>query len=237
MLKALLQHIPRMLYEPMAVSAILGLVVMALFYFCWKKRNDFTIFLAFAVTFMLLWRILSGIISDRYAAVLIIPATISTAWLFFNLARFLEYKHWLPVKFCRILPYLLLAGMVIACLTKTMRFNTYQPLYYGQLAVKADLSGRKVSKAGPLVVVEPAARKMTWSYYTGIKTGGLNRNKADVVKLAATKYRPIYLVLKEKSSAVPLEPEFFGLDKPWEKIYECYYNFRQREIMRIYRID
>ena len=235
MLKALLQHIPRMLYEPMAVSAILALAVMAVFY--WKKRNSFTVFLAFAISFMLLWRILSGIISDRYAAVLIVPAVISSAWLFFNLARFLEYKHWLPVKFCRILPYLLLAGMVIACVAKTMRFNTYQPLYYGQLAVKDDLARRKVSKAGPVLVVEPASRKMTWNYYTGIKTGGLNRQKAGVVKLAATKYRPVYLVLKEETSAEPLRPEFFGLKKPWEKIYECYYNFREREVMRIYRID
>ena len=66
--------IPRILFEPVAVAAVLG-IITALIY-SWKKRNNLFWFVACSVVFMIGWRLVIHIISSRYASILIYPAII-----------------------------------------------------------------------------------------------------------------------------------------------------------------
>ena len=63
------QSIPGLLFEPIAVAALLGLAVAAVMY--WKRHERFYWIFAVAIVFMISWRTAIEIISGRYAAILI----------------------------------------------------------------------------------------------------------------------------------------------------------------------
>ena len=123
MLKILLQSIPGILFEPIAVGAVLGLITAAIL--LWKKRPVLYWVVAFSLLFMLGWRLAIQIISGRYASILIFPAIIATAYFIFKmevLTRFIpKFPEWLR----KYLPYLTVIGIAIGGVGQLCHYNAY----------------------------------------------------------------------------------------------------------------
>ncbi len=128
-LEIFFQTLPRMLFEPVAVGALLG--IAAALFFCWKKKTVWYWMILCAVLFMLAWRLAIQIISSRYAAVLLFPAVIFTAFFCFKLEDVLKYIFRFVPKFryadltARIVPWLFVLGLSIAGFVKVMHVNFY----------------------------------------------------------------------------------------------------------------
>lgn len=132
MLIYLFRSIPRILFEPLAVTALLWIIGALILFRKHDKVLFWTIFAS--VAFLCAWRIVlqSIVLSSRYSAFLIYPCVIFTAclcvksrsvfcWTFRKL-------HWnFPGKrvVCRLLSTALLIGLTAACLGKTFHLNPY----------------------------------------------------------------------------------------------------------------
>ncbi len=123
MTDVLFKLIPQALYEPIAVGAVLG--IMTALVFCWKKRTVWYWIIPISILFMLGWRAAIQIISNRYAIILIYPATIFTVYFCFKLEEicryFFKFRHGRLVS--RFIPWLFILGLSIAGIVKILHFN------------------------------------------------------------------------------------------------------------------
>ena len=71
-----------MLFEPIAVAAVLGLVTAAVMY--WKRHTPLYWLIGLSILFMIGWRLLIQIVTSRYSMILIIPAVIATGFFCFQ---------------------------------------------------------------------------------------------------------------------------------------------------------
>lgn len=117
----ILVKISKLLFEPIAITAALGGVI--LLWQLWQAHRHYV----FAVTlyglcFMLGWRSLCGTGSSRYSAALILPGIVLSVYCIFKVSECLQKRYRLPllITFWGLL--LLLGG---ACILKLCRFNRY----------------------------------------------------------------------------------------------------------------
>ncbi len=120
MIEVLFGKIPQILFEPIAVCGVLGLVLA--FILQRKQKSDFLWFAAVSILFMIVWRVVIQIVSSRYAVLLLYPATIGTVYLCFKVPEFLKF---IPEKWRKFLPYCLTAVLVLVCIGKDLRVNPY----------------------------------------------------------------------------------------------------------------
>ena len=152
MIEYLLQSIPRILFEPLAVGAFLW-IITSLFLFR-RKRKPFYWIIFVAVCIMLIWRLcaISLMASGRYSSFLIYPATIFTVCFCFKLNTICR---WLLMRFdkkqiiphrnliCRIIPWLFMIGLSIAGIVKSLNFNPYDTVLPETCRFYRDLPGEK----------------------------------------------------------------------------------------------
>lgn len=152
MMEYLLQSLPRILFEPLAVGAFLW-IITSLFLFR-RKREPFFRIIALAVCIMLVWRLClhTLMLSGRYSAFLIYPATIFTVCFCFKLntiCRWLlmrfDKKHIIPCRnlICRIIPWLFMIGLSIAGIVKSLNFNPYDTVLPETCRFYRELPGEK----------------------------------------------------------------------------------------------
>lgn len=152
MMEYLLQSLPRILFEPLAVGAFLW-IITSLFLFR-RKRKPFFLIIALAVCIMLVWRLClhTLMLSGRYSAFLIYPATIFTVCFCFKLntiCRWLlmrfDKKHIIPCRnlICRIIPWLFMIGLSIAGIVKSLNFNSYDTVLPETCRFYRELPGEK----------------------------------------------------------------------------------------------
>ena len=132
MLEYLFKSIPKILFEPLAITALLW-IVPALFFF--RKRDKVLYWVIFtSIVFMLAWRLAfpAIMLSSRYASFLIYPSVIFTACLCFKappVFRWLFRKlGWnFPEKrtVCKLLSVGIFIGLTAACIGKTLHTNPY----------------------------------------------------------------------------------------------------------------
>lgn len=152
MIEYLLQSIPRILFEPLAVGAFLW-IITSLFLFR-RKRKPFYWIIFVAVCIMLIWRLcaISLMASGRYSSFLIYPATIFTVCFCFKLNTICR---WLLMRFdkkqiiphrnliCRIIPWLFMIGLSIAGIVKSLNFNPYDTVLPETCRFYRELPGEK----------------------------------------------------------------------------------------------
>ena len=152
MMEYLLQSLPRILFEPLAVGAFLW-IITSLFLFR-RKREPFFRIIVLAVCIMLAWRLClhTLMLSGRYSAFLIYPATIFTVCFCFKLntiCRWLlmrfDKKHIIPCRnlICRIIPWLFMIGLSIAGIVKSLNFNPYDTVLPETCRFYRELPGEK----------------------------------------------------------------------------------------------
>lgn len=122
MIRYLIVRLPGLLFEPIAVGALLGGVTALLF--CRKKTLFYGI-LATNVCLMFFWRMgaHSLMLSSRYASIILYPAIILTVWFGFQVR---ELARWgirkIPLlnnpaveRICLAIPYFMVFGFAVSC--------------------------------------------------------------------------------------------------------------------------
>lgn len=241
MLKVLLQSIPSILFEPIAVGGVLGLVTAAVLF--WRKKTAWYWSVAFALLFMISWRLAIQIISGRYASILIFPATIATAYFAYKmdwLAGFIpKFPEWLR----KSLPYLTVIGIAIGGIGQLLHYNPYADriLKISEL-IKADAKQYKST-----CILTHEERRL--QYYTGLPVkpiAGDKINDDHFMKQIVLKKAPeepaevVYVVFPVSVNRVVEDylcevPAF--IRKELVLLGEFYHNRKKRRVSRIYRYN
>ena len=183
--------IPQILFEPIAVGAVLGLFTALIFF--WKKHGNFYWIVTVSIVFMLGWRLAIQIISTRYASILIYPAIIFCVYFCFKLEDLCKLIPKFPERLRRMVPWLFLIGLSIASLVKTLHYNPYEN-YIRSNCSTAKQDAAKFAR--PLALADPREVRR-YHYYSGVKTleapaldfPGDTVNPA-VIKSFLTRYSP-----------------------------------------------
>ena len=128
MIHYLFVKIPNLLFEPIAVGAFLGCIVALCIHR--KKHCIFRWIITATIAFMLFWRLVlhSLMLSSRYVSILLYFAIILAVWFCFNLKpnNFARCRNRCFMLFCgRTTTYLLITGLVVASLIKTLKYDPY----------------------------------------------------------------------------------------------------------------
>ena len=233
--------IPQILFEPIAVGALLGLFTALIFF--WKKHGIFYWIVTVSIIFMLGWRLAIQIVSTRYASILIYPAVIFCVYFCFKLEDLCKLIPKFPERLRRMVPWLFLIGLSIASLVKTLHYNPYENY------IRSNCSAAKQDAAQfarPLALADPREVRR-YHYYSGVKTleapaldfPGDTVNPA-VIKSFLTRYSPqcdvLYLFIVELSSNEPLTGAALGIPPENWKLLSCHYqNRRKKKQLRLYR--
>lgn len=233
--------IPQILYEPIAVGALLGLFTALIFF--WKKHREFYWIVTVSIVFMLGWRLAIRIISTRYASILIYPAIILSVYFCFKLEELCKLIPRFPDRLRRIVPWLFIIGLSIASLVKALHCNPYENyIRYNCSAAKKDAA----NFARPLALSDPREVRR-YHYYSGVKTLGAapldfpgDTVNPAVVKSLLTRYSAqcdaLYLFIVESSSNEPLTGTALGLPpENWKLLSWQYQNRRKKKQLRVYR--
>lgn len=156
----ILVKISKLLFEPIAITAALGGVI--LLWQLWQAHRHYV----FAVTlyglcFMLGWRSLCGTGSSRYSAALILPGIVLSVYCIFKVSECLQKRYRLPllITFWGLL--LLLGG---ACILKLCRFNRYDAT---EIQVGKLIAGDAERYHEPYLLGKQE-RLLRYCYYSGI---------------------------------------------------------------------
>jgi len=131
MLTALFQHIPRCIFEPIAVLGMFGFVLVL--FRRWQKNRLETVLWGGAMLFMIAWRVVRPINADRYAIILI-PLMIffSVVWVDEIVKVCRKYLHFSDHR-------LFLALLLIVCAVKSFHGNVEDRQMFAMIeALKAD---------------------------------------------------------------------------------------------------
>ena len=132
MLKYLFYTVPPMLFEALAITALIGFAVLL---FLRKKKNP-VLFWSFTgiILFMIAWRLAvhSLMLSSRYAQIIIYPCVILSGCLCVNTQAlfrwiFRKFKLDFPYRkdICKFLPTVLFVSLFFACIGKALHVDPY----------------------------------------------------------------------------------------------------------------
>ena len=243
MLKILFQSIPSILFEPIAAGGGLGLATAAVLF--WRKKTAWYWSVAFALLFMISWRVAIQIVSSRYASILVFPATIATAYFAFKmdwLAGFIpKFPEWLR----KSLPYLTVIGIAIGGIGQLLHYNPYAD----RILKVAELVKADAQSSGKCCIVAQDSRRL--HYYSGLPTEPIISHhtreysywqKVSKALQNGFKENPdtVYIVVPEFSK----DPQLFSRDgmpeiirKETVFLKEFYHSRKKKRVTRVYRCN
>lgn len=223
----------RILYEPLAVTVLVAIVLA--FYLNWRKWDRLFLIIAGSIAFMIAWRMGIGILSARYASILIYPTVILVAYLFYRVTELfpkIPYLCRIPEKYYPWISRALLAGMLVPCIIKDLRFNHYADFILQSCRIiKADTANYQYP-----VILDLAGETRRLEYYSGVESQTAHGSAVpkDIEK-AVGAYRflhdVIYVVVNER----PGEGIALDGDGKWELISSKFKNNRKRLKFNVYR--
>ena len=238
MISTFFTRIPHCLFEPLAVCAVMGLLLAL--WLCRARWDRMFWLVSSGLLFMVFWRVVQEIGSGRYASVLIYPAVISVSYLCFRLKEVPGMTR-IPERFQYFLSWGLLLIMIAVCLGKDFRFNRYE----GYLRECADIARRdSVHFQYPLALTYGKEVKRI-GYYSGLPT--LFYGKGNVIDWNAAEISDllkrhryfgdaIYLFIDEKRQALPITAESLGVsDREWMMLASRFQDNRRRKRLTLYR--
>lgn len=185
--RTLLQQIPNGLTLIFAIGSLTALV------FLFLKRRHGKLYLCFwlLILFMLLWRMVTGVISTRYVAMLVVPAGILTALVGLRSASCLRVLHQkfpsIPQWSFRWFPRLFLLFITGGLLLMARHdLSSQQDIYRKVYSYVREYSARHPD-ATVLVRME---EESSFRYYTGVRTGAYYEETPQSV--LATLHHPFY---------------------------------------------
>lgn len=227
------QKIPRGLFEPFAIGAVIGGIFSLLF---GRRRRYFFFFFWGAVLFMLAWRIAILIVSSRYVSFLIYPAVILTVYACFEAGKQLRKRTRISRTFCRMLPLLMLVGLVLGCLGKAFHRDPYEDHRAGAYAVIREQL--KLHDRVEVLVSNGDAGRV--KYYTGAAVRDIPDVTTKVFQQEVGKFKSVDSLLLldviEPAHAPMLTKEELGVpaEAEWKRIYSSYTNRKERRKHNVY---
>ena len=243
-LRVFLQAIPGILFEAIAVAAVLGLLLAAVL--CAKRPfGKFYWLVAGMLIYMLIWRILIQIISSRYAEILLYPAVIASVYACFKVPELIEpfIKKYIPQKIWRFLPYALVGGLCIACFCKTVRLNPYNSIGTTTKIIQQDYASSKADN----VLIFSETRAVQYRYYSGLPTkqcpplllpdGTPDEKKIyALIRNHSRKMDVLYFANMEPADKEPIQLKVKNSPDPaWKLIGQEYIDRRKKKMIRVYR--
>ena len=237
MFSVFFKDIPSIIFEPLAVIGVLGLIIALIIYR--KERSVFYWTVIFALIFMIAWRVAIQIVSSRYAEILIFPATAAAAFFIFKLESLRKIFPALPEKFVRFLPCLCIAVLTIVSIGKNLKYDRSTTVIDTANAVKTDMT----SDSG-VYVIHPDWR---WKveYYLGrkvdfVKSEPADSNSASCQQIIADalkkSYRTVYIFVPAGVREPEISAADAGVDpSAWSISAQSYFNAKKSKIMRVYK--
>ena len=234
MIEILLQSIPKIVYEPLAVGALCGILLL-----CWKTRpfrNRWGWIIGAVLLWMIAWRTIYQIISSRYASVLIYFAVILTVYACFRLETFCRDICRCPKRFAAYIPYVFIGGLMIACLLKAIHFDPYSSHISQGYEVLRTFAARET-----VTVWTEEDNAMRTQFYTGIQTVPLERIDSAALREELKNFRrfgtALLLDIQERSSQPFQNRQELGLSESaeWQPVFSCYANRKKKKKHNIYR--
>lgn len=243
-LKVFLQAIPSILFEAIAVAALVG-VLLAAFFYAKRPFGKFYWLIAGSLIYMLIWRILIQIISSRYAEILLYPAVIASVYACFKVPELIEpfIKKYIPQKIWRFLPYALVGGLCIACFCKVVRLNPYDSIGATTEMILQDHASGKEDN----VLILSETRAVQYHYYSGLPTkpcpplllpNGMPDEKKiySLIRYYSKGMDVLYFTNVEMADKEPIQLKIKNSPDPaWKLIGQEYVDRRKKKIMRVYR--
>ena len=237
MISTFFTTIPRCLFEPLAVCALLGILLSL--WLCRARRNRLFWLVSSGLFFLIFWRVVVEIGSGRYASILIYPTVIFVSYLCFHVKELPGLTR-IPERFQPFLPWSLLL-LACVCLGKDFRFNRYE----GYLRECADIARRdSACFQSPLALTYGKEVKRI-GYYSGLPT--LFYGKGDVIDRNASEISDLlkrhrnfgdalYLFVDEKRDASPITAESLGVsERKWSMLASCFQDNRRKKRLTLYR--
>lgn len=168
------------LFEPIAVCALLGMIWAAVMY--WKSKTPLYWFFGISLLFMLGWRLGIQIVSSRYASILIYPAIMASAYFCFQTELLVKYIPRFPKKWHKLIPYCCVIALCVASICQSLHYNPYADymIRIGSL-IRNDV--KKTNLYAPYVMtIETETRRL--SYYSGYPVEGVADFYSPVEKYA-----------------------------------------------------
>ena len=241
MLEVIFKSIPKMLFEPIAVAAVLGRLISL--FGSWKKSSCYCWFILFAILFMIGWRMLMLIQISRYTSILIYPGITAAAYFCFKVKETCRWIPHVPEKCCRLLPWMFLIGLSIASIVKALHCNPYSNYIRVTCSIAA-ADAVRFDRAYALATANEARR---YHYYSAVKTDGFSAldfqdgiPDAAVIQTLLKRYSKncdvLYFFIDESSATVPLSASALGVPSDcWQLLSQHYQNRRKKKLLRLYR--
>ena len=241
MMEVLFQSLPRILFEPIAVAAILGLLTAFAVYR--KRHTPFFWIVIVSLFFMIGWRMLIHISSSRYATVLLYPGIIAAVYFCFQLKEIRKFVPAIPEKLSGMLPWMFLIGLSIACFVKTLHCNPYANYIRNICSVAA----ADASHFRRPIALTPRDESRRYRYYSGLETqgdagldfpGGIT--DAAVIRRLLERHSGtcdvLYFFLDEPSASAPLSAAALEVSPDqWKLLARHEQNRRRKKQLRLYR--
>jgi len=224
---------------------VIGLAVAAAVNY--RKRGEFFWLIGISIVFMIAWRLIIEIISSRYASILIYPATIATAYACFKVPEYLKAKFDFSPQYCKVLSWLLIGGLTLAGVGKSLHFNSYADHIIKAGSLIAQDSGNYSNYA----IFSNANETKRIAYYSGGKAWPVDFEKQNVQELSreiflkfqkifSEPYEVVYFLTFEKKSQAP--GEIWDKHPAWIKnnlvfLSEFPHNRKKKRVTRVYRYN
>lgn len=237
MISIFFSRIPRCLFEPLAVCAVLG-IILAL-WLCRKKQDRMFWLVSCSLFFMIFWRVGVEIVSGRYASILIYPTVILVSYFCFHLKE-LPGMTKVPEKFQYFLPWCLLLIATGICIGKNLRFNRYEN-YLRQVigVIREDARNYRT----PLILTYREEHFRT-RYYSLLDVIPMVENNiflsSNEMRKMIRRYSgygdALYFLIDEKQSVPPLTAESVGVaPERWKLLISYFQDNRKRKRFSAYR--
>lgn len=242
MLYIFFKGIPSVVFEPIAVVGVLGLLLAFLLF---RKKNTVLFWtVLFSLLFMVLWRVAIQIVSSRYAAILIFPMTVAAAFFIFQTAQIRKLFPAFPEKYVKFLPAVLLLFLTLFAVGNNLNYDTSSPMIDTAQLLKADRSA-----GDPLIFSVNPDRCKQIEYYTGVKAEKLDPklkryygpltpelSRSILEKTAPKAGQALYIfTISPAKTPVVTAAEAGVKESEWTLFSEKYMNRRKKRSLRVYR--
>ncbi len=251
-LEVFYRKIPSIIFEPVAICGLLGLI-LAVIFFRKDWKNRYYLWIIFSLLLMLSWRSIIQIVSSRYGLFLMIPFSIAAGYFFSKLEFLNLYFKKIPLKYLKYLPYLCAGMIVVAGIAKTLAKDPYQAYKKTGLETRQDIEKNKEEKlfTAAIGVCNQAARPGQHSYYSSLRTychpalipkaGKINLSKVkNIIQREChrknSKYDAVYFFLIQERKAPVITSSHVQLpENSFILVSSEYRNRKKKNILRVYR--
>ena len=228
--------IPGLLFEPIAVVSLLGIITSLIVFR--KKHDRFYWICIVSFVFVFSWRLgfHSLMVTSRYISILLYPASILVAWVCFYLVpwivdRFSFLNKKTTEKLNSVIPFVIVFGLAIACLVKTLHYNPYGD-HVAKISAKiTEDAGKNVAGKDFFIITGAESERIAYYSKTNIQNIISVKDKDDnssdnpelfkkTIESLSNRFEYFYCVFFERKGELEPISEYFHRN-PQYGYFEC----------------